>query len=188
MILPPPNHNEMPHGFIKKSLPQVGALLPLPWNWFYQARQVDGNFLFLLTADSINTQGFFQTGVSLNVFPQANQQFGASAVEIAEGMIDSKPLKLLEALSEAERQQDENFVAVRRHFGFPGYSVLPVPSLNGEFRSHAIPPTHVYIETRANPETDTLYVLRFEAPEKHWPDYKPTADIMINHAQFNPDF
>jgi hypothetical protein len=72
-----------PDGFQWKWCDKVGVGLPQPTGWFFKSQSENGTDAFFVTKEDIETEGEFQTGLSLNVISRASRSGIPTASEYA---------------------------------------------------------------------------------------------------------
>ena len=80
MQLTPP-----PPGFTWQEIPELKAAFLKPNGWFFKKEVQNGTFAYFITKENIDTNGEFQTGLTVNVFQFKKD----SAVNHGKALIDS---------------------------------------------------------------------------------------------------
>jgi hypothetical protein len=140
MQLTPP-----PPGFTWQEIPELKAAFLKPNGWFFKKEVQNGTFAYFITKENIDTNGEFQTGLTVNVFLFKKD----SAVNHGKALIDSM----------ASQHHVETF---SRAFG-------PFKEVGCEFNdTDASGTTRMHALTIANPKTNSLYLFIFESPASGW--------------------
>ncbi|MFH1535818.1 MAG: hypothetical protein ABIC96_01975 [Patescibacteria group bacterium] len=170
---------ELPSGYLWKDFPGMNARFPMPDTWFFLALQVEDTRAFFLTREAVTKQGIYTTGLSINILPRIKVKTGRPATEMAIGLMKTLPLVPTSRITIHEN--DPLFIC-RRFFILPVATRVAIPSYRGGFVEKAMEPTNFYVQTVANRDTDTAYIIQFETPSRIWNDDKETAKTMIENG------
>jgi hypothetical protein len=138
-----------PAGFSWQRIPEIKAAFLKPDGWYYKAEEQEGTLAFFITAENIDTEGEFQTGLSLNVKTHMN---GTDAVAYAREFV-SKLGQRNELIRKWETE-----TGLLHGFG----CLTRVPG-DGKH-----PPVLMHSLAFGNSKTNTIYVFFFESPESQW--------------------
>lgn len=175
--------SELPSGYIWKELQGTRARFPMPDTWFLLTQQVSGIRAFYMTRESIPSQGSYITGLSVNITPNIRRRTGRSAMEMAEGLMETLPMIPQGGIT---RIEEGPLAIFRRFFFFPEPRTIPIPQFGGGFVLRVMPPTNFYVETVANRRTDTAYIIQFETPSTKWHEDRQIALTMIESGVLDP--
>lgn len=174
---------ELPSGYLWKDLPGTRARFPMPGTWFFLTQQAGNTRAFFMTRESIAREKMYSTGLSVNIMPNIGRKTGRSAVDMAEGLMRTLPMR---PLGEVTRTEDGPLVISRRFFLFPEPRTMPIPQLGGGVAMKVVPATNFYVETVGNRRTDTVYIVQFETPWDKWTEDRETAVTMIENGVLDP--
>ncbi len=177
---------EIPQGFVLRHLPEVNAQFPMPETWFYKHETTDTNLGFFLTREPIvidqyryrrsgsvglktsNPEGFFQTGLSLNVTLHFDALRKIEPSRFARRFMTNIP-PITIPTSRAVETINGDLVTVRRFVKIAAQTIMGV-------RSNGI---SMYMEATGNDATGTVYLAQFETPTELWAENEEIAKIMI---------
>ncbi|WP_035567063.1 hypothetical protein [Hymenobacter sp. IS2118] len=142
-----------PAGFAWQPLPEAKAAALLPEGWYYRAEGSKGAPTYYLTQEQMGESGGFQTGLSLQVVRRATARTRQPAAQYAELLMLRSGFGTGQQVLEKAASTDGNW-----HKWTVRYRDAP-PDAD---------PRVVYQLALANAQTDTLYLLTFESPEKDW--------------------
>lgn len=183
------NRSELPTGYIWKECGSIKAKFPMPQDWFFKTQTVPGTRAFFMTrepiiADSLrlfsvgremlyqtsSPEGYFKTGLSINVFPDFYRRTRRSPSAVARDYMDN-PSKEMIPTSQILRQRDGHLITLRRLFRVNAQNVM----------GKRMESTNYYIEFTANDSTQTLYTIMFETPSENWQGDEEIARTMIEN-------
>lgn len=181
----PDRRNEIPDGYILKECFPVGAKFYMPQTWFFRSEGELGTYGYFMTRERITGQsqtlgeggimlrtttpeGFFTTGLSVNVINGAEQKLGIRATEMAQGFLRRPPQVVIPTGPVIEKREGELIIARR-------FCKTPVLSTSGR----SFPPKILYMELTGNARTDTLYIISFETPSDKWNEDREVALTMV---------
>lgn len=173
---------EIPSGYTWKHCLEINAQFPMPETWFFQAVPLDETKAYFLTKQSLPKNGMFTTGLCVNSFSGIKKRIGKSALEMAEGLMQTYPLV---PLSRVTRLEDGPLIRLRRFFLLPIPMRAQIPQFGREAEEKVMPPTNFYIETTANRDTDTAYIIQFETPLERWKEDKEIAIMMVENGMLD---
>lgn len=138
-----------PEGFTWRKIKPIKAAFLVPDGWHFKAEKVKGTLAYFITAESIDDDGRFDTGLSINVMPHLK---GQDAVTYAQSFVIS-----MGEGNELVRNW-ETGAGVLKGFG----CLTRNPGDDNE-------PT-IMMSTLAigNETTNTLYIMWFESLESEW--------------------
>lgn len=141
-----------PEGFRWQHLEPVKANFLLPEGWFYRQEVNQGTLAYFITETEIVEGALFDTGLSINVIPQASQRTGGIAAPDYARAYIAQCSKTYAGSIAWQFEQDM----------FRGYGC--------EFSTEPQPGARITMHTLAigNVDTDTLYILWFESPAEEW--------------------
>jgi hypothetical protein len=134
-----------PSGFTWQEIPELKAAFLKPEGWFFKRETDKGTQAYFITKESINGNGRFDTGLTVNVFRLKND----SATERGKALIDKMA-------SDHNVERWARTVGSFQEFG----CLLKDTDASGTIVILAL--------TVANPKTNTLYLFIFESPESGW--------------------
>lgn len=182
----PDRRSEIQTGYILKELSPVGAKFYMPESWFFKPESVPGTHAYFMTRERISgeprtlgqgrfqlrtttPEGFFTTGLSVNVHDNAGRRLGMKASDMARGFLRKPPPTIIPTSQPTEKTEGDLVVARRL------------------FRTHQLvvsgrssPPKTLYIELTGNTRTDTLYIIIFETPSDKWTEDREIASTMVD--------
>lgn len=170
---------ELPQGFTWRELKEINARVPMPEAWFFMHQKSGETSAYFMTKESIQKDGMFKTGFSLNAIRNAGKRMGRPAAEIAEKLMRSLPLH---PVSEVIKIDDEPLYLYRRDFVSLDIQTAPIPQISGEVKLQVVPPTRFSVQAVGNAATDTLYIAQFECPTMDWPQNQEIARTMIENV------
>lgn len=169
----------LPDNFTWQDLQETKASIPIPTPWFYLRRREADTLAFFLTKEAVVNEGIYVTGLSVNIIRQIRYRTGRPAVDLARGLMETLPVI---PLSKILDQKDNPLVIYRRYFAQPTPIKIAIPRFGGGFIEKVMEPTTFYVQTVANQQTDTAWIVQFETPSRLWEQDKQTARIMIENA------
>ena len=153
-----------PEGFSWQTLEPIDAHFLVPDGWHYRAEENDGTLAYFITKTAIAPGEMFDVGLSLNVLDNMRQRTGnRNAVQYARDYIG------------ACREQYEDVKAWQfEQAPFKGYAC--------QFSAEPKPGRHIRMSMLAlgNTQTDTLYVMWFEAPADQWDEAWQTGEVLMS--------
>jgi hypothetical protein len=145
-----------PAGFMWQQVPELKAAFLRPDGWFFKQEEQKGTVAYFISKESIEKDGGFNTGLTVNVFRGLKEP----AVGHAEAFIG-------QIASQMHGEKWERTVGPFQEFGCDAADSQSV------MRYLAI----------ANPKTNTLYLFIFESPVSDWDSaWKLGKQIMDNLA------
>jgi len=143
-----------PAGFHWERAPEIKGAFLVPQNWFFKAEKQKGTLAYLVTRENIDKSGEFLVGLSVNVMPRLKDR---DAVESARAFMASyvQGKKVLDS-AEAKR---------------PPLVGLGVRVVDDTATMHTL--------VLANPKTNTLYLITFEAPNAEWEKEWATGEQIL---------
>ncbi|OGH14242.1 MAG: hypothetical protein A2687_05965 [Candidatus Levybacteria bacterium RIFCSPHIGHO2_01_FULL_38_26] len=182
---------ELPDEYSWKELDSIKARFPMPQNWFFKEAVAPGTKAFFISREPIQgdsftaslagmryktnrPEGFFTTGLSINVFPDFYRRMRRSPAAVAREFMNNSP-KELTPESRVSFVRDSAITTLRRFFR------SDVPVIMGR----KMGPTNYYIEFSANTSTQTLYTMMFETPSDKWENDIEIARMMIENRQLD---
>ncbi|HDP89577.1 MAG TPA: hypothetical protein ENN42_06425 [Thioalkalivibrio sp.] len=152
-----------PQGYSWKQLEPVDAHVLIPEGWHFRQEENDGTLAYFVTETAIEPGELFDVGLSVNVVPQ---------------------------LKARTRQHDAPTYAqayiqqcARTHAGAEAWQFEQAPFVGYgcEFTTEPKPGHEItmYMLALGNRQTDTLYVMWFEAPAARWEDAWQTGRVML---------
>jgi len=146
-----------PPGFSWKQFEKTKALLLVPEGWFVKEQSAKGTDAIFITKENIDEDGRYSTGLSVNVVQKLKDK---KAVEVAQSHIAK-----LQEQNKGERSWKTNAGKLK------GYGCQIKADKGGPLRMSCL--------ALANTETNTLYLVVFEAPEADWDTaWKKGAEMM----------
>lgn len=171
--------SELPSGYIWKNLAGTTAKFPMPDTWFFLAHQAEDIKAFFLTRESIVDEGICRTGLSINITPNIRNKYGRSAIELARRLMDTLPVVPTSGIA---RLEDGPLTIYRRYFILPRSMKVHIPRFGGGTVEKITEPTNFYVQTVANKDTDTAYIMQFETPSRLWNVDRLKAKVMIENG------
>lgn len=165
-------HPEFLSGYFTKKIYPIQAEIPTPQGWFYSRATAHGTVSFALSRE----RPLFQTGLTVNVFPNAGKRLGVNPLELALKQVESN--SILTPTSELATVKEGPFTIYQKFLHFKGGVIL------GVRRS----PIDYYVESIGNDKTGTVYFVIFESPTEKWGEDKQIAETMIKGKKLNPDY
>lgn len=161
-----------PAGFDWQRLEPANAHLLVPEGWHFRQEQNEGTLAYFVTETAIVPGELFEVGLSLNVIPQMQARTGQhNAASYAEAYI-RRCADSYEGAKAWEFEQGP----------FAGYGC--------EFTHEARPGSVItmYMLAIGNRQTDTLYVMWFEAPADRWETAWQTGEVMMRGFALDDGF
>jgi len=156
-----------PEGYEWKWCEDIKAGFLCPRGWFFKEEENGGTRAVFISRESIDKEGVFKTGLSVNVIRDASRKAGMPLLEYARIYIEG--MKAKTSASRAVQTAGDGVY-------FKGFS--------GFFRSESpvVGPVIIFKLILANEKTGTLYIVSFESPagewENAWATGKPIVDTI----------
>lgn len=158
---------ELPQGFSWQDLPSIRASFPIPEGWHFKEESRGDTRAFFITRESIERQGSFDTGLTVNAFLNFRQSTGFEPSVYARDYMTTQ--REMESMSEIVAVDDGSLTTYRRHFR--------ARTVGGR----RVRPINLYTEATGNDETGTAYLILFESPSFKWPRDATIGETMINN-------
>lgn len=163
-----------PPGFRWERVPAIKAAFPCPDGWFFTGRHLEDSYACAISRENVAKSGTLSTGFTVQVITGVLAKTGKSAAAYAAARL------------EAIGAQPENTIRFRRDMErglLKGEAV--------EYRSAPVvaAPSIGHLAVITNEQTDTLYVLVFEAPETAWEqEWQVHGDVIMHQMLLDEGF
>ena len=165
-----------PQGFSWRYFKDIHAKFLVPDGWFVKEgdKVVDTRAVFI-SEESIEKEGMFHTGLTVNVTPQVDKKSGMQASDYA-------LMRFNDFLSGSVRTWTKVLnVKTYGPYSFHDYSAFSV--VETSFGS-----VTRYLLVRSNDQTGTLYIFCFESPESLWEESSKVGRTIMDNLGLDPEF
>lgn len=167
-MLPPDVRPEIPQGYTWKQCTGINAMFPMPDAWFFKAETKGDTQAFFMTRESVDQNGLFITGLSINTMPGIRRKTMALPSQYAYSLMTAQTQ--MKPISDIVSFREGPLTIYRRSF-----KTLPL-----KIRGRRINQKMIYSEATGNDQTDRFYLLMFETPVNQWQKDAENAVIMID--------
>ena len=144
-----PELPQPPAGFAWKEVRQIGAAFLVPSGWHFASEKRGGTLAYFVLPEKLDRGAGFTTGMTINVVRKLK---GQAATDYARDYIAE--------LVNRNESMDHWESTIR---GMPAFGCeIKMPADGAE------PAARAHYLALANPATNTLYLMWFEAPESEW--------------------
>jgi hypothetical protein len=156
-----------PKGFAWREVDDLRSAFLVPSGWYFKRGAPGSAAALFITRENIDEQGYFDTGLSLNVFERAD---AGDAVERARQYIASRK-------AAAEKSSGVMEVRAGKHVSLRCATTNVDPNDKRRFRMVSL--------AVANTETQRLYVLWFESLEEQWEEQWKIGEVILDGLQLD---
>lgn len=163
---------DAPEGYTWKKCEAIRASFLMPTGWFFKEEGKGDTKAYFISKESIDSQGMFKTGFSVNVIKNADLKVEIPLLEYTKQTIEA--LKLFGEVWGINQAGDGVYLK-----GYGAYL---------KSRSEEIGSVVQYQLMLENEKTKTLYIIVFESLESEWSDAWKIGETIINNLALETDY